>query len=212
MIEILYRGIIIGILVSAPMGPIGLLCIQRTLYKGRWHGFCSGIGAACSDFLYALITCMGMGIVIDFIENNQIVLQFVGSILLLFFGVYIYRSNPSKSFRKPKHTYSYSQDVLSAFLLTLSNPLIIFLFIALFARFNFISQDDKMYSIALGMASIMVGALVWWFAITSIVGKLRKAFNERGLLIMNRTLGIVLLLLSVVGIGFSVWEFYQMHV
>jgi len=155
---------------------------------------------------------MGMGIVIDFIENNQLVLTFVGSILFIFFGVYIYRSNPSKSFQKPKHTYSYSQDIVSAFFITLSNPLIIFLFIVLFARFNFISRDDKMYSILLGMGSIMAGALLWWFTLSSIVGKLRGAFNERGLLIMNRTLAIVIILLSVLGIGKSVLEFYQLHV
>jgi len=212
MFEIIGRGILIGIFVSAPLGPIGLLCIQRTLYKGRWHGFFSGIGAAFSDFLYALVTCMGMGIVIDFIEHNQLVLKFVGSILLIFFGLYIYRSDPSKSFREPKRSRSYWQDTLSAFFVTLSNPLIIFLFIILFARFNFITQNDKMYSIILGMAGILAGALLWWFALTSIMGKLRGVFNKRGLLIMNRTLGIVILLLSVFGIGMSIWEFYQLYV
>ncbi|GHV59287.1 hypothetical protein FACS1894182_13160 [Bacteroidia bacterium] len=211
MIDVVYRGIVIGVLVSAPLGPVGLLCIQRTLYKGRWHGFCSGIGAAWSDFLYALITCMGMGIVITFIEDNQAIIQIVGSVLLMIFGVYIYRSDPSKSFRKPQHNYSYSQDILSAFLLTLSNPLIIFLFIALFARFNFISPDDKMESIIVGMASVFAGALAWWFALSSVIGKLRKVFNERGLLIMNRTLGIVLLILSLIGIILSLLEFYHPH-
>ncbi|MDR2804267.1 MAG: LysE family transporter [Dysgonamonadaceae bacterium] len=209
MIDVIYKGILIGVLVSAPLGPIGLLCIQRTLYKGRWHGFFSGIGAAFSDFIYAMITCMGMGIVITFIEDNQTVLQIVGSVLLMIFSVYIYRSDPSKSFRKPKHTYSYSQDALSAFFLTLSNPLIIFLFIALFARFNFISVTDKMESIVLGMTGILAGALAWWFALTSVIGKLRRVFNERGLLIMNRTLGVVLLFLALAGIFLSVWELYH---
>ncbi|MDR1526081.1 MAG: LysE family translocator [Dysgonamonadaceae bacterium] len=206
MIDVIYKGILIGVLVSAPLGPIGLLCIQRTLYKGRWHGFCSGIGAACSDFLYAMITGMGMGIVITFIEDNQAILQLAGSVLLMIFGIYIYRSDPSKSFRKPKHTYSYSQDILSAFVLTLSNPLIIFLFIALFARFNFISLEDKVGSIVLGMAGVLAGALAWWFAITSVIARLSKVFNERGLLIMNRTLGIIVLLLSLFGILLSLWE------
>jgi len=212
MIDIIWRGILIGIFVSAPLGPISLLCIQRTLHKGRWSGFSSGIGAACSDFLYAFITCMGMGIVIDFIEHNQLILKFVGSIFFIFFGIYIYRSKPSRSLQNTKHTYSYSQDAVSAFFLTLSNPLIIFLFIILFARFNFISRDDKMYSIMVGMASIMVGALVWWFSLSFIIGKLRWAFNERGLLIMSRTLGIVIFVLSAIGIGMSIWEFYQLYV
>ena len=211
MIDIIFKGVIIGILASAPLGAVGLLCIQRTLYKGRWHGFFSGVGAACSDFLYALITCMGMGIVIDFIEDNQMILQFVGSILFLIFGIYIYRSDPSKSFREPKGSRSYWQDTLSAFFVTLSNPLIIFLFIVLFARFNFISQDDKMHSIILGMTGILAGALVWWFTLSSIMGKLRGVFNKRGLLIMNRTLGIVIFALSVLGLIVSIRELYFLH-
>ena len=212
MIDIIQRGIIIGILVSAPLGPIGLVCIQRTLYKGRWHGFFSGVGAAFSDLFYALITCMGMGIVIDFIENNQVILQLVGSILLIMFGVYTYRSDPSKSFRKPKRSRSYWQDTLSAFLVTLSNPLILFAFIALFARFNFISRDDKMYSIALGVASIFAGALIWWFALSSIIGQFRGVFNTRGLIIMNRTVGVVIVVLSVIGLIVSIRELYYLHV
>lgn len=205
MIHIIYRGILIGILVSAPMGPIGLLCLQRTLYKGRWHGFFSGIGAAFSDLFYALITCMGMGIVITFIEDNQSILQIVGSVLLMLFGIYTYKSNPSKSFRKPKHTYSFSQDAISAFFLTFSNPFIIFLFIALFARFNFISpdEDEALHSIILGLISIFAGAMLWWFAMTTVVGKLRKVFKERGLLIINRIVGIVIIVLSVLGIILS---------
>lgn len=209
MILTLYKGIVIGILVSAPLGPIGLLCIQRTLYKGRWHGFFSGIGAAFSDLFYAVITCMGMGIVIAFIENNHIILQIVGSILLMLFGIYIYRTSSSKSLRKPKHTYSYSQDAFTAFLLTLSNPLIIFLFIALYARFNFISPDEKIHSIVLGLVGVFAGALLWWFVLTMIIGKLRSAFNELGLMIMNRVVGVVILVLSVMGIILSCWEIYN---
>jgi len=214
MINIVVKGVLIGILVSAPMGPIGLLCVQRTLYKGRWHGFFSGIGAACSDFFYALITCMGMGFVIGFIKNNQVILQLTGSILLIVFGIYIFRSNPSENFREPKSSRSYWQDTLTAFFVTLSNPLIIFLFIALLARFNFISNNENLYwiSIILGMAGILSGALAWWFTLTLIVGKLRGVFNKRGLVIMNRTVGIVILLISLFGIAVSIWELYQSHV
>jgi threonine/homoserine/homoserine lactone efflux protein len=213
MIHIIHRGILIGILVSAPMGPIGLLCLQRTLYKGRWHGFFSGVGAAFSDLFYALITCMGMGIVIAFIEDNQSVLQIAGSILLMLFGIYTYKSDPSKSLRKPKHTYSFSQDALSAFFLTFSNPFIIFLFIALFARFNFISpdEDEALHSVIIGLISIFAGAVLWWFILTTVVGKLRKVFKERGLLIMNRFVGIVIIILSIVGIILSLWDLFLSH-
>ncbi|GHT76643.1 hypothetical protein AGMMS50262_15410 [Bacteroidia bacterium] len=207
MIATLYKGFIIGILVSAPMGPIGLLCIQRTLHKGRWHGFFSGVGAAFSDLFYAIITGIGMGIVISFIENNQHTLQIIGSILLMFYGIYIFRSNPTKNLKNTrvgKKTYYYSQDAFTAFLLTLSNPFIIFLFIALYARFNFISSDDeKIEWVIMGLGMIFAGALFWWFVITTLVGKLRKVFNVRGLLIMNRTMGVIVIFLSLLGIIYS---------
>jgi threonine/homoserine/homoserine lactone efflux protein len=193
------------------MGPIGLLCIQRTLYKGRWHGFFSGVGAAFSDLFYAIITCMGMGIVVAFIEDNQAILQIAGSILLMLFGVYIFRSNPSKSFQRPKEgsrTRSYSQDAVTAFFLTIANPLILFLFIALFARFNFISPDDALYSMLLGLTGIFAGALIWWFVLTTLTAYLRKVFNIRGLTIMNRTVGCIILFLSLLGIILSVMELY----
>lgn len=213
MIDIIYKGIIIGIFVSAPMGPIGLLCIQRTLNKGRWHGFFSGIGAALSDLIYAAVTCMGMGIVISFIENHQSVLQIVGSVLLMLFGIYTFRSNPSKNLKKPRETatYSFYQDAATAFFLTLSNPFIIFLYIALFARFNFIMPDDKLYSIILGLLGIVIGALAWWFIITYLVGKLRKVFNVRGLWFMNRIIGSVIIILSIVGIIYSLWDLYPVN-
>ena len=196
------------------MGPIGLLCIQRTLNKGRWHGFFSGIGATFSDVVYAVITCLGMGFIIDFVKDHQNILQLAGSFLLLFFGYYIYQSNPSKSLKKSsENTDSYYQDTVTAFFLTLSNPFIIFLFIALFARFNFIStqENETLFSMILGLGAIAAGALSWWFLITYLVGKLRKNFNPRGLWIMNRVVGIIIIVLSVVGAFFSIWEMISLQ-
>jgi len=204
MLSIVFSGFLIGILVSAPMGPIGLLCLQRTLFKGRWHGFFSGVGAAFSDLVYALITCLGIGFVVLFIEDHQSILQITGSILLIFFGIYIFRSNPK--FRKPSvnsSKRSYSQDALTAFFITFSNPLIIFLFIALFARFNLIDPNNKLLSSALGLSGIFCGAIFWWFAFTMLVGLLHGRFKERGLRIINRTVGGVIVVLAVIGLVVS---------
>ncbi|GHT53565.1 hypothetical protein FACS189451_05640 [Bacteroidia bacterium] len=205
IIDIIYKGILIGILVSAPMGPIGLLCIQRTLNKGQWHGFFSGVGAALSDLFYAGIVCLGMGFVVNFIEKNQYILQIVGSIFLLIFGIYTFRSNPSKQLHKPKEQInSISQDIISAFFLTLSNPLIIFVYIVCFSRFNFISSEETLFSILLGLLCILIGALSWWLLITFFVGKLRKVINLRGLWLINKIVGSVIILLSVLGLIYPV--------
>jgi threonine/homoserine/homoserine lactone efflux protein len=199
IIDIIYKGILIGILVSAPMGPIGFLCIHRTLKKGQWHGFFSGVGAALSDLFYAIIVCLGMGFVVNLIESNKTILEIIGNIFLLFFGIYIFRSNPSKQLHKPNEgrINTISMDIISAFFLTLSNPLIILYYILLFSRFNFISPEDKMDSMLIGLLCILIGALSWWLLITFLVGKLRKVINLRGLWRINRIVGTVIILFTV---------------
>lgn len=200
MLGIVSKGIIIGVLVSAPMGPIGMLCIQRTLSKGRWHGFVTGLGAALSDVIYAALTCLGMGFVVNFVEANQSPLQLIGSIVLGVFGYYIFNSNPTKNLKKRREKkLSFTQDFITAFLLTFSNMLIVLLYIGLFARFGFVLPDHSFCMLALGIFCIGVGAILWWFGITYIINKLRKWFNIRGIWILNRVVGIIIIALSVIG-------------
>ena len=202
-LELLRTGVMIGILVSAPMGPIGMLCIQRTLSEGRWHGFVSGLGAALSDVIYAAITALSMGLVVNFVEAHQRPLQVFGSLVLGTFGYYIFQANPVKRLRKNSASrLSFVQDFISAFLLTLSNVLIIFLYIGLFARFAFVFSAD-VWDVPIGLGGIAVGAVLWWFVITYLVSRMRRWFNIRGIRILNRIVGAIILLLSVVGIGYA---------
>lgn len=200
MLGIISKGIIIGVLVSAPMGPIGMLCIQRTLNKGRWHGFITGLGAALSDVIYATLTALGMGVVVNFVEANQAPLQLAGSIVLAVFGYYIFQSNPVRSLRKRREKkMSFTQDFITAFLLTFSNVLIVLLYIGLFARFGFILPEHSVWLVLLGLVCIGVGAVLWWFGITYVVSKLRRWFNVRGIWLLNRIVGSVIIVLSVIG-------------
>ena len=137
ILDFVFKGILIGIMASAPMGPVGVLCIQRTLNKGRWYGFVTGIGACVSDIIYALFTGLGMSFMMDIVgnERNRFLLQISGSVVLLLFGVYCYRSNPTKNIHQSNKTQKGTlvHNGITAFLVTLSNPLIIFLFIFLYA-------------------------------------------------------------------------------
>ena len=204
MFELASTGFIIGILVSAPMGPVGMLCVQRTLSKGRWYGFISGLGAALSDVFYAAVTGLSVGLIIDIIETYQKPIEIFGSIVLGVFGLFIIRSNPVKNLKEHKESKSsYVQDFVTSFLLTLSNILIVLLFLGLFARFTFALPTNSFLEIIYGLGGIAGGALVWWFAVTYFVSKMRRWFNIRGIILLNRTVGIIILVLSIAGIIFS---------
>lgn len=206
---IILEGMAIGVLVSAPMGPIGMLCIQRTLNKGRASGFFTGVGAAFSDLLYSLLTGLGLSFIINFVEEHQLLLQMFGSVVLLGFGIYIARKNPAKALKardgKPLKN-NYVQDLVTGFLFTFSNPLIIFLIIGLYARFNFLTNITHAYGYAVAFLSIIVGALSWWFVITYFVSKVRGHFNVRSMWLINIIIGSLICLMSVIGFGLSLSE------
>ena len=144
-LQLVLKGLIIGIVVSAPMGPVGILCVQRTMHKGRRFGLITGLGASLSDLLYAIVTGAGMTMVMSFIEqrNNIFWMKIGGSALLFVFGLHTLLSNPIKAMRQPSGKKgTLVQNLITSFFLTLSNPLIIFLFIALFAQLTFTVPEN----------------------------------------------------------------------
>ena len=208
MIELFYTGIIIGVLVSAPMGPIGMLCIQRTLSKGQMSGFISGLGAALSDLIYAAATGLFMGLVVNFVEAHKHPLQIFGSVVLAVFGYYTYQSNPVKNLKRNEEIkQTLVQDFVTSFLLTLSNVLIVFLFIGLYARFGFVLPEHSLKTTLSGLIGVVLGAVLWWFFITFVVSLLRRWLNIRSLKVLNRIVGLVIISLAVFGLVSSIWFF-----
>ena len=212
IIDLVFKGILIGIIASAPMGPVGILCIQRTLNKGRWYGFVTGIRAAVSDFVYALVTGMGMSFVMDMVNNSryQFLLQILGSLLLLAFGIYSYRSNPTKNMHiSGNQKGSLVHNGVTAFFVTFSNPLIIFLFMALFAQFSFVVPHHPL-EMCVGFLSIPFGALVWWYGLTWLIDKIRGIFDNSGILLINRIIGSVVILFSVIVLFGTIFNLYKL--
>lgn len=195
------RGLAIGAIISAPMGPVGILCVQRTLDGGRRHGFYTGVGAAASDLFYCLLTGFGLSFIEGFLQANQQIIQLLGSIVLIGFGIYIMRKNPAGTLSRPPSTPGrHGKDMLSGFLFTFSNPLILFLIIGLFARFNFQSPEYRWFDYVIGYLSIVAGAVGWWWLITFAVNKVRAHFNLRSMWIVNRIIGIIIMIFAVFGI------------
>jgi threonine/homoserine/homoserine lactone efflux protein len=199
--EIIIKGLFIGFLTSAPMGPIGVLCVQRTLNEGRKHGLFTGMGASLSDVLFAVIAGLGMGFIIDFIETNRTALFIIGSLILITFGAVVSHSNPARKLQKQnKKIEPVWKDFISSFFLNLSNIGILFFYIALFAQFQFIASEYSFSVHLIGILCIGLGAVAWWVLISYVVDKLRDKVNIRALVLFNRILGIILVGIGIVGL------------
>lgn len=218
IIDWMLKGIMIGILASAPMGPVGILCIQRTLNKGRWFGLVTGIGAAISDIIYAMITGFGMSFVVDFIQDPRysVYLKISGSVLLFLFGIFTFRSDPTKMMHKSsnKRGTLYS-NAATGFLVTLSNPFIIFLFMACFAQFDPFIAPERPFEMGIGFVSIIAGAMLWWFGLTWLINKIRAIFDVEGIRVINRIIGTIVIICSLVffiGTAFNLYTLDSLYV
>ncbi len=200
MLELFIKGFFIGLSISVPLGPIGMLCIQRTLSGGQKSGIATGLGATASDLIYALITLFFLSFILSFIKTHALVIELAVSVIIALFGVYIFRSNPNAQ-PKPKDRQDTSLffDFISSFGLTFSNPLIIFVLIALFARLEFVSIEDSVLKQLVGLVFILFGAGFWWFTLTYIVGHFQKKITRKGLKFVNRLSGTIIILIGALG-------------
>ena len=206
-IDLAVRGMLVGIVASAPMGPVGVLTVQRTLNKGRWYGFATGIGAAVSDLIYALMTGLGMSFMMDFIEKPTTVfyLKLLGSILLFCFGAYTYSVKPAEPHKPSGKRGTLWHNMFTGFAITVSNPLIVFLFLALFARMGFVVPDHPVEQ-TLGYAGVATGAVVWWFCLTTALNRIGSRIDMGTIRLLNRLLGLLVMVASIVGLFYTLFR------
>jgi threonine/homoserine/homoserine lactone efflux protein len=207
MLETIAKGFIIGLLVSSLMGPINMLTIQRTLNRDRRHGFVTGLGAMMSDISYALLTLLGMSLVSGLLTEQERWIQLAGGIILIFFGFGVLRTNPLKGWIPDRDTDEtrYFKDFISAFLLTVSNAAIILVFVGLYTRFSFNPIADGWDSVLAGVSAFIIAALSWWFFLTLFVSRLRRHFNRKGLILLNRSVGSILMMVGAGGVFLSLF-------
>lgn len=208
-ISLIIGCVSIGVILSAPMGPIGILTVQRTLNKGQKSGLFTGLGAAASDLFYCLLTGLGISFITDFIEGNITMLQILGSVILIVYASYMILHNPANDQVKDTNDKDdNTRDAITGFFFTLSNPLILFLVIPLFARFGFPNPEvHRWYHIILGYLFIAGGAMLWWAGITYIVHKVRSRFTKGSMWTINRIMGSLLLIVSLYGLGTGLIEY-----
>ncbi len=192
------EGIILGISVSAPLGPIGVLCIQRTLNKGRNFGLVSGLGATLADTFYAVLAAFGISFVV--LDAHNYVFRIVGGAILIIVGIKMFFTNPIVQIRKPTGRKSYLGFFASTFFLTLTNPLTIVFFAASFATLGMNKYSGHPAYLILMVVSVSLGALIWWFSLIFTVNAFRKKFRLRNLWWINKISGLLIALLAIISI------------
>ncbi|MEA3317255.1 MAG: LysE family transporter [Bacteroidota bacterium] len=190
----LFKGLVVGFVASIPLGPVGVLSIQRTINKGLSSGVMSGMGAAFVDTIYAIIAVFGISYIINFIEQQQLYIELIGGSVLVFLGIRIFRTNPIKQLRRHRKSKSnLIEDFVSIVFLTLSNPLAIFLFIAAFAGIGIVDSEANQFSTILIILGVFLGAILWWFILSSLVDLFRSRFRLKQLWWINKIAGLAIL-------------------
>lgn len=187
-----YKGLIIGFSIAAPVGPIGILCIRRTLSSGRIFGLLSGMGAATADAFYGCIAAFGLTFISNFMLQQQIWLRLIGGAFLCFLGIKTIISQPSSS-----PTQANQNSLLSAygstFILTLTNPLTILFFAAIFAGLGLANMKGSYSSAGITVLGVFLGSSCWWVILSGVTSLLRHRFNLSGLRWVNRISGSIIL-------------------
>lgn len=194
-------GLIIGLIVAVPIGPVNLICIRRTLALGPLNGFVSGLGAALGDSFFAVVTAFGFTAVLRMINGFSGTLELIGGTLLVIFGASTYFSDPlhgrgiEKVASRQVGGRSLFRDFASTFALTITNPATLFGFAALFAGLGGISGLRMSFGdAAFVVAGIAAGSTLWWFTLTTVIGFFHARIDSTVMKVINHASGIVVAL------------------
>ena len=197
----LVRGLIIGFSIAAPVGPIGVLCIQRTLSKGRIYGLLSGLGAATADGTYGLIAGFGLTFISSFLIGQQLWIRLIGGVFLLYLGLRTLLCRPAQP---EQATTIKGENLLAAYVstlfLTLTNPLTILSFAAIFAGIGAGGANRRYISAAVMVLGVFMGSALWWVILSSGVSILRTKLNTQALRWVNRISGTIIMVFGLLAL------------
>ena len=179
---IIINGFIFGLVLAAPVGPVGVLCVQRTLSEGRMHGLLSGLGAAVGDAIYGAIAAFGVSAIQLWISDHQASLRTIGGILLLLLAAKTLILRPNRKNQKnvgKLHTENLLQDFVSTFLLAITNPITILTFAGLFVTLGSTDVGDSFNNAALLVFGVFIGSALWWFAL-AFTANLARPYIDGG--------------------------------
>lgn len=203
----LLHGFIVGMAVSMPLGPAGLFSVQRTISKGRVSGFVSGMGVALSDTVFSALALFSLAFIQRIIDNNKVLLLFVGGLIICAFGIKIFLTNPIKQIRSNHATTRYWEDFLAGFLMTITNPGALLIILGVFAIIGHsVDSFSSVFSISFTILGVFIGAALWWYSLSLIVNRFRKKFRLRQLWAINRVSGVVIIVLGILSLLEGLWQ------
>jgi len=187
-----FKGLVIGISIAAPVGPIGILCVQRTLAAGQLHGLVSGLGAATADAFYGMIAGFGLTFISSFMVEQQMWFRLIGGAFLLYLGIKAFLSTPSTGPGAATKTPGRARAYGSTLFLTLTNPMTILSFAAIFAGFGLVRTGADYLSASLLVLGVFLGSALWWLILSGIAGMLRRKMGHGLLRWVNIIAGLVI--------------------
>ena len=191
-IAFLLKGLVIGFSIAAPVGPIGMVCIHRTLTKGRASGLASGLGAASADAMYGCIAGFGLTFVSNFLVSKQAWLRLIGGVFLCYLGLKIFLRKSAEKEAVSTKGKGLVGAYASTFILTLTNPMTIISFAAIFAGLGLASASGSYTPAGLLVLGVFIGSALWWLILSGGVGVFREKFNPRGLQWINKISGAII--------------------
>ena len=198
-IEILIKGIILGLTVSMPLGPIGIILINRTIKRGMLSGFFSGLGMATADTLLAFLAGIGFTVIVSFINKERYIISVITGLIILGVGLKVYLSNPVKDIRnREKSEKSLWRDYYSVFVLSISNPYTIFIFVAFFSGVHVNGNVRPELVPFFLIPGVLVGTISWWFFLSYFVSRFKKNIRLRLIVRINKVAGIVIMVIGVI--------------
>jgi threonine/homoserine/homoserine lactone efflux protein len=198
MLSMWWRGLILGVSIAAPLGPIGLLCINRTLEGGRWKGVLSGLGAASADAFYGSLAAFGLAALFQQVSWVQNWTQLIGGAFILYLGVrFMLKRAAAAQEDQTRRSESWAKVYFTTFLLTMSNPITIFSFLGMFAGAGVNTPATAIW-IVLGIFS---GSMLWWLILAQLTHWLGTRLNAAILLWINRVAGLALVIFGGISVG-----------
>lgn len=191
-IGLFFKGLMLGFSIAAPVGPIGILCIRRTLTEGRVSGMVSGLGAASADAFYGFIAGFGLTAISDLLVEQQRWLALIGGLYLCYLGFKTFRTKPA-ALNIDVEVQGLWASYLSTLGLTLTNPVTILSFVAIFSGLGLVSNDGSYTSAILLVCGVFVGSAIWWLSLSGLISLFQEKFNSQAMLWINRVAGVILL-------------------